>query len=236
MIIQSKYKTTYIYGIISKDKIRFDDSDLFRADLWKYAVLKKIKIWWGTPAKNENIPKSKTILGIQCTYKNIMTGEEIDSDAHCGQLESSDLITKEIKLKQGDYFNKFYIGFDTNISFIKFTTKNDEVIEFGEPIPEDLKKVQLNEGGLNMVQCFIGYYNKNRITALGCKYISKKDYIFLNIMDILRLRHFFKINDKERDKWNNEKRLNNCNLFIKAIAKLCLLPDAQFYSIIKYCA
>ena len=235
MIIESKYDSTPIYGIISKDKKRFNDCDLFKDDLWKYAVLKKITIWWGTPKKIENTTRIKTLLGIQCKYKNIMTGKEEESQAHCGHLESNDIEVKHIELKPNDYFNHFYIGFDTSISYIKFETKEKESIEFGQPIKEDLKKVKTNIGNEPyMVQCFIGYYNENRITALGCKIIKKKDYIILNIMDILRLRHFLKFNIKEQEKWKDKNFLNQHKLFIRAVANLCLLPDSQFYSVIKY--
>lgn len=237
MIIQAKYDSTPIYGIISKDKKRFSDCDLFKADLWKYAFLKKIKIWWGTPQKSDITPKIKTLLGIQCRYKNIMTGEEIESEAHCGNLESNDILTNEIIIKNDDYFNHFYIGFDTAISYIKFTTKNEEVIEFGEQIKDEIKKVKINmDNEPKMVQCFTGYYNESRITALGCKFIKKKDYLFLYLMDILRIRHFFKVNKEESEKWKDKNRLNQYNLYLKAVAKLCLLPDTQFYSVIKYCA
>ena len=236
MIIESKYSSTPIYGIISKDKKRFDDIDLFKGDLWKYATLKSIKIWWGTPRLTENFPKIKTLLGIQCTYKNIMTGEEKQSDAHCGVLDSNDITISEVKLQPGDYFNHFHIGFDFPISYIKFTTKNNEKIEFGQPIKEEVKKVQLNlDNEPNMIQCFVGYYNKNRITALGCKYIKKRDYLFIYIMDILRLRHFFKLNPKEKEKWEDNNKLKQYSLYIKTIAKICLLPDNQFHSVIKYC-
>ena len=235
MKLLSKFNTTPIYGIISKDKKRFSDCDLFKADLWKYAVLTKIKIWWGSPQKSENNIKNKTLLGIQCKYKNIMTGEEKESESHCGILDSNDIEQKEININENDYFNHFYIGFDTFISYIKFTTKNKEVIEFGEKSNE--KKVTINMvHDDQMVQCFIGYYNDYGITALGCKFIKRKDYIFLHIMDILRLRHFFKINQNEKEKWLDNNRINQCNLYIKTIAKVCLLPESQFYSIIKYCA
>lgn len=237
MIIESKYENTPIFGIIPVNQRRFDDCDLFKGDLWKYAVLKKIKVWWGTAQKNKNIPKTKTLIGIQCGYKNIITGEEKESVSHCGIIESNDIMIGEINLKQGDYFNQFHIGFDTSISYIKFTTKDNEKIEFGEQIKDEVKKVKVNMGiEPNMVQCFRGYYNDNCVTALGCKFIKKKDYSFLNLIDILRLRHFFKMNEKEKEKWNEEDKLNNCSLFIKTIAKLCLLPDAQFTSVIKFYA
>ena len=236
MIIESKYRSTPLYGIISIDKKKFNDCDLFKGDMWKYAVLKKIQIWWGTPLKNENLPKMKTLIGIKCSYKNIMTGEE-KVIAHCGNISGNDIDVKEISVEKGDYFNQFHIGFDTNISYIKFSTKDNKQIEYGERIDGEYKTINLNyETEPNMVQCLIGYYNENRISALGCKYIKKKYYIFLNLMDIFRLRHLFKYNEEIKKKWSDKNQLDKCNLIIKALAKLCLLPDAQFYSIIKYFA
>ena len=96
-----------------------------------------------------------------------------------------------------------------------------------------MKTVKLNNDK-NMIQCFIGYFNKNRILALQCKYISIKNYNFINLMDILRLRHFFKKNEKEKEKWKNKSLLNKYNIYIKSVAKLCTLPDNHFFSVIKY--
>ena len=231
--IEEKYDITPMYGIIlAKNKIRFNDCELFKGDSWKYATLKKIKIWWGSPQKIE-ISKNKTLLGIQCKYKNIITGEEKESLIHSGKLSSSDIEEKNIELKQGEYFNKFDIGFDYEISYIKFETNLNSIIEFGKKINSEMKTVKLNSDK-NMIQCFIGYYNKDRITSLQCKYISIKNFNFINIIDVLRLRHFFKMNEKEKEKWNNKNLLNKYNTYIKTVAKLCLLPDNQFYSVIKY--
>ena len=193
---------------------------------------KKNKNMWGSPNKKE-LSKNKTLLGIQCKYKNIITGEEKESLIHSGQLSSSDITEKNIELKQGEYFKKFYIGFDYEISYIKFETNFNSIIEFGQKINSEIKTVKLNNDK-NMIQCFIGYYNKDRITSLQCKYISIKNFNFINIIDILRLRHFFKMNEKEKEKWKNKKFLNKYNTYIKAVAKLCLLPDNQFYSIMKF--
>ena len=233
MFIEKKYKTTPMFGIIQlKERIRFNDCDLFKEELWKYAVLKNIKLWWGSPQQKE-ISKTKTLLGIQCAYKNIITGEEKNSLIHSGKLSSSDITVKEIVLKTGEFFTKFNIAFDSEISYIKFETNLNSIIEFGDKGNKDMKTVKLNQG-INMVQCFIGYYNKNRILALQCKYISRKDFIIINIMDILRLRHHFNTNGKEKEKWSNKNLLNKLNPSIKIIAKLCLLPDNHFFCVIKY--
>ena len=54
------------------------------------------------------------------------------------------------------------------------------------------------------------------------------------MIDIFRLRHFFKANVKEKEKWKNKNILNKYNIYIKAVTKLCLLPDNQFYCVIKF--
>ena len=87
-----------------------------------------------------------------------------------------------------------------------------------------------------MIHSFVGYYNTYGLRALGCKYILKKDFILINLMGILRLRHIFKINEKEKEKWEDPKELNKLSTEMKAIAKLCQLPDAQFASVMKFCA
>ena len=231
--IEEKFDMSPILGLIlAKNKIKFNDSELFKGNSWIYAVLKKIRIWWGSPNKKE-LSKNKTLLGIQCKYKNIITGEEKESLIHSGQLLSSDIIEKNIELKAGEYFNKFYIGFDYEISYIKFETNLNSVLEFGTKKNSEMKTIKLNNGK-NMIQCFNGYYNKDRITALQCKYISIKNFNFINMIDIFRLRHFFKVNEKEKEKWKNKNILNKYSTYIKAVAKLCLLPDNQFYSVIKF--
>ena len=238
MFIESKYRQTPVFGIVPKEGKKFVHKELFKEELWKYAVLKSIKVWWGTPIRNGTLGKEKTLLRIHCRYQNIMTGEIKDSSQHNSSSLSNDADCKEIVLEQGDYFNHFYIGFDNFISYIKFTTKDKKVIEFGQA-NKDVKTVKLNnEKEPNMLQCFIGYYYDNKITALGCNYIRKKDYIFLHLMDIFRIRHIFKTNEEEKKKWVNSITSvpNQYDIYIKTIVKLCSLPDTQFYTIIKYFA
>ena len=50
-MIEKKYKSTPTYGIIKQNCRRFDDSSSIGENIWKYAVLKKIQLWWGTPKK-----------------------------------------------------------------------------------------------------------------------------------------------------------------------------------------
>ena len=71
------------------------------------------------------------------------------------------------------------------------------------------------------------YYNEYGLTAFGCKYISRGDFNKVSILRILRLRHYFKVNESEKKRWSNEEELNRLPLEMKAIAKLCLLDDEK---------
>ena len=222
------FKTTFPLGVVPLDKKKFNDCQLFKDQKTENVKLIKIKLWWGTPYKKE---KLQTLLGIQCTYKNIQTGKEIISEPHCGELLTNDIIVKEINLQGKDYFNKFDIGFDySDIYSIGFKTKQGKTIKFGNDIS---KKIDVNYND-NLIQSFFGYYNDYGINALGCKYINKKDYILLNLKEFFKVRHLIKIGDQEIMKKTQKNNLKKLNLTNKAFARLCLLPESLFFNIIIY--
>ena len=130
-----------------------------------------------------------------------------------------------IRTKRKWFFTKFNVDFDTAITHLKFTAKNGDFLEVRKE-KEETKKTH----------SFIGYYNQYGLKALGCKYISRKDFILINLMGILRLRHFFKINKAEKEKWENPIELAKLTKEMKIVAKICVLPEAQFASIMKFCA
>ena len=91
------FKATSTLGVVPLNKIKFNDFQLFKEEKPENVKLIKIKIWWGTPCQNEIslTIKPPTLLGIQCTYKNIQTEKEITSEPHCGKLLSNDIIVKD---------------------------------------------------------------------------------------------------------------------------------------------
>lgn len=235
-MLKDKYNSTPVYGFIPRDKTRFCDADLFGDDLWKYATLRKIKLWYGSPKSGDENVKDKVVLGIQAVYQDIVSGSKTTTEQHCGDLGKDDIESKELELKENDYFAKFNVDFDTAITHLKFTTRNGEILEVGNEKEETKRTVLLNEEKEpQMVQSFTGYFNTYGLRALGCKYISKKDYILINLMGVLRLRHVFKINEKEKKKWTEDEELNKLPMEMKAIAKLCALPDAPFAEVMKFC-
>ena len=238
---EKKYEKTPLFGYIPKNRIYFDDKDIFGDEQWKNVILKKIKIWYGTCGvkKGEEIPKHKIPLGIQCTYQNTATGEIKTSEQHCGELTSDDIEIKELELGLNDYFTNFHIGFDTFDSFIthlKFTTKKGKFIEFGEIKKEFEKTVILNERKEpQTLSLFSGYINNCGLTALGVVYISKKNFILVNFLGIFRLRHMMKKNEEEKIKWTNEEKLKNLPEGMRVVARLCNLPDSLFINVLKFC-
>lgn len=234
-MLENFFDSTPIYRIIAREKKYFNDLDLFGEELYKCVVLKKIKLWYGTPPSgNENI-KEKCILGIQCIYQDLVSGIKKTTEQHCGDLNGKDIETKELELKNNnDFFTKFNIDFTYSITHLKFTTKTGGILEFGFENEETKRTCEINMIKEDvMIHSFVGYYNKYGLVGLGCRYILRKKFIFLYFLDIMSLKNYFKINKKERQKWEKPKNINQLSYEMKTIAKLCLLPDKVYGSVMK---
>jgi len=236
-MMKDRYIPTPCFGYVPQDKIQFKDADLFGPEMWKYEIPSKIKLWYGTPKSGDENIKDKIVLGIQCEYTDTMSGKKTKTEQHCGDISREDVEIKELELKDNDYFTKFYIDIDKAVTHIKLETKNNEVIEIGTEKDEFKRTVELNSlKEPQMIQCFFGYYNIYGLRALGCKYISKKNFMLISLMGILRLRHVFKTNEEERKKWENPEELNKLNKKMQAVARLCALPDKTFSNVIQFCS
>ena len=235
-MLANRFKTTCCFGFIPKDNTMFRDYELFGSEMWKYEILNKIKIWYGTPKSGDDNIKNKLVLGIQCVYTDTITGNKTTTEQHIGDLSKEDFEIKELELKEDDYINKCYLDFEGGITHLKFLTKKGETFEVGVENDETKKTVDINlEKEPHMIHSFFGYFNTYGLRALGFKYISKKNFILINLMGILRLRHIFLINEEEKNKWTNPEELNKLNLKMKAVAKLCLLPDKTFSGVLMFC-
>ena len=232
--ILEKYDETPIYGYLPKERTKFCDQELFGEGLWKYVILRKIKLWYGSAKSGDEKLKDKCVLGIQCVYQDLKTGNIKTTQQHCGKLNTDDIEIKELELKNHDYFNKMNIDFDYAVTHLKFTTKKGELIEVGNETEFTKKTVWMNELVDVMIQSFEGYFNTYGLRALRCKYIKRKHFIYFHLLGILRLRHLFIINDEERKKWEDPKELSKLPIEMKAIAKLCSFPDENFISVLKY--
>ena len=57
-----------------------------------------------------------------------------------------------------------------------------------------------------------------------------KDFCFIRLMDIFRLKN--KIKKEGKEKYINE--MSKLDIGMKCVLKVCLLPDNQFITVIKY--
>ena len=130
--------------------------------------------------------------------------------------------------KENDYINKVNLDFEGGITHLKFMTKNGDSVEVGVEKDDTKKTVDINlEKTPHMVQSFFGYYNTYGLRALGFKYISKKDFILINLMGIFRLRHLFQISEDTKKKWETKEEQDKLDKELKTVVKLCLLSNSN---------
>ena len=237
-------KSTPPYGIIPRKSIRFDDKDLFDSNLLNFSILKRLKIWFGrSRAKEreedsslENVIKNeeKCVLGVQGTYKNLLTGKEIVGGkyrANFGRVVEM----REIDLEEGDFFDKFYINQKVSIYHITFQSNRGYYISVGKDNGINSKTILINQSKYPcVIQCLHGNYNSEGINALGFHYINYNSYLFIKFMPVLRLRHLFKTSNKEKDKWKNTKHNRKLPYKMRVLCLSCLLPDNQFSNILNF--
>ena len=231
-MLANKVKSSYIYGLIEKDgptKEKLIGKELYPENLLSSTTIKEIKLWFGSPSGKNDI---KSLLGIQIKYINYITGERKETEYQGAKIEGTDVETQSLIIKEGDYLSKMNLGFDEYITHIKFTTIKGEKIEFGIII-EANEKQSVNEINLdnNIILNIRGYYSPSGVRAIGCDYISFKDFCFIRFIDLLRLRLKLK---KEEYKKKCEDNYNKYNDGIKTFYRACSLPDACFANILKY--
>jgi len=230
-----KVQSSYIYGFIEKDspgKVKLQGTDeLYPMHLKPSSTIKKIKIWFGAPKEKNDI---KSIIAIQVKYINYITGEKKETAIQGSSIDGTDITTEELEIKEGDYLSKFNIGFEDYITHIKFSTKKSNSIELGTIIEENEKRStnEINEKD-NIILNIKGYYTPNGIRAIGVDYIPFKDFCFIRLMDVFRLRLRLKKNEVEKKKYT-EEAISKLNYEAQCFIKLCLLPDKTFLGVIKY--
>ena len=232
---KDKIKYTICYGFIESDnpnqKNLICSRDLFSDNLFSTTTIKSIKLWFGSPPEKKDI---KSLLGIQVKYINYLTGEKKETNYQGAKIEGTDIETKELEIKEGEYLSQFNLIFREYITYIKFGTKNN-VIEFGNYNKDNelssLKELNLEN---NVILNIKGFMSLNGIRCIGCDYISHKDFFFIRTMDIFILRHRVKKNKKYIDKYSNHAEIDKLNDEMKFFLKICSLPDTPFQKIVKY--
>ena len=232
---ERSYEYTPSYGFIRKEYNRFNDKKLFKGKLYLFAILKKIKLWYGTPTPGDNNLNTKVILGVECEYK--LEGKKIVAEKHCGKITNDDIEVKDLELGDDDYFIKFFICSDDIIKYIKLESYKGKVIELGQYEENLNRKITINEEkNPHVIQSLYGFYDNYGLRAVGFQHVPRINMLVLNLIVILRLRHQVKNDMKKKEYWSNEKNLGKLDYGMKAIVKSVFLPDVPFSYIFKYCS
>ena len=209
------------YRWVYQDSKSFDDmQNIFKEKYLQQKII-KLKIWSG---KKDG---SDVIYGIQAFYKNINTGKLTITDEYKGDGFQT---VEEFNIKSNEYLNKFYVRFDTEITRVGFETNKGNKFIVGDGKGED-KYIKINDGN-NIIITIYGCYNKY-LEAIGVGYVERNWYLKKMCFGYFELRFKFKKDENFKNEWL--KKYDNLNLFEKALLKTCILPDAAFTQIIRFC-
>ena len=218
-------KYTGVYGGIDQESKLWDDfEDMGEEELLKHKIV-KIQIFTG------EYSGKKAIFGIDITYKNLSTGENKKTQEHRGTQQFLD--SKELNIKTDEYLTDFHIRFTNEaeyISQIGFTTNKKQSILEGSEEGED-KTIESN-GGENIIIGTFGYVNK-KLDAMGCLYVSKKEYFKKKLFRFFMLRNLAKKDEKFKKACDD--KFNELPNDFKYLWRAINLPDAPLAIVIKYC-
>jgi len=217
------------YGYIDLNSKYFDDSkDLGGTDkaLLEH-IIKSIKIFSG---KKDNII---IIGGIQITYWNLKTKENIELNERKGDIQYEDEDIEKFDIKPGEYLTNFYIRFDNNSNYITqlgFETNKKRKILKGCETGE-LKYININ-GGENYILGTFGNFNQ-KLDSFGVLYMNFKDYIQSKYKAYFELE--FKIRKDKSFKDKIKQNYETLSESYKYLFKSCTLPNSLFLEIMKFC-
>lgn len=174
---------------------------------------------------------NKSIYGIQFIYRNIYDYKEttfIDVKS-----EEKDLLEQEMDFNNENIKDlRFWIDQDTKLTGFEVTTNKNHVKKFGYGNDDQLIIVPDFEDGKKIV---VGFGccadNKEGITSLYAYYVRKNQYIAVIYSGLLSLK--IKLKDPKY-KEQIEKKLEKMDEKNKIAFLVALLPDNQFFNIIKY--
>lgn len=213
------YEATPNYGLITEYSKNLDDCEKFKECLIGYRLY-KIKTW------SENM---SGIVGIQLCYKDRETNEEIIS---INKHRPEDSNYQEFILEPLELITGISIWINNSLNGFEIKTNKKRIKRFGYDIGEKIVPEEFEENNTNVILGFFFTYEVNsNISSMGCYYLNKNYFSIILYSAILYLR--IKLKD---EKYKNEikNKLPNMDISYKALYYACLLPNNQFYGIIKY--
>ena len=213
------YQATPNYGLITENSILLDDLQIFKEFLISYRM-HRIRCWQN---------KQLAIIGIQLYYKDRYTNEEIIS---INKVKNADSTLIEFNLNPLEYITGLTI-YKTDLlnGFSIITNKKREKL-FGYDIGEQIIPESFEEEGKNVILGFFFTFEQNLvISSIGCYYLNRIFFSLILYSGILYLR--IKLKDEGFRK-EIENKLDKLDKPYIALYKICLLPNIQFYGVLKY--
>lgn len=213
------YQTTPNYGLITENSLLLDDLLIFKEFLICYRI-HKIRCWQN---------KQLGIIGVQLYYKDRDTNEEIIS---MNKIKNTESTLVEFILDPLEFITGITI-YKTDLlnGFCIITNKKREKL-FGYDYGDKIIPESFEEDGKNVILGFCFTFESNLvISSIGCYYLNRIFFSLILYSGILYLR--IKLKD-EKFKNEIEKKLNDLDKSYIALYKICLLPNIQFYGILKY--
>ena len=173
--------------------------------------------------------KQLGIIGIQLYYKDRDTNEEIIS---INKVKNADSTLIEFNLNPLEYITGLTI-YKTDLlnGFSIITNKKREKL-FGYDIGEQIIPESFEEEGKNVILGFFFTFEQNLvISSIGCYYLNRIFFSLILYSGILYLR--IKLKDEGFRK-EIENKLDKLEIPDIALYKICLLPNIQFYGVLKY--
>ena len=215
------------YGSIEQNDKYFDDHPNLGNNYLQYKI-SKIKFWKNK--KGNNI----IITGIQTTYKNIGSDEEIISEEYRGINNDNNSETLEFNLEPREYIINVRLSFsESSIFRIVFKTNLKNEFSVGDKKDDEFDVIELNNDKKKFVLSFFGTYGNNNLTSIGFFINKSEEFFEYFIKGYFQLKLFLSNKDNlsiiEKKIENNEYDYEN-----KALIRACKLPKILFHQIIKY--
>ena len=215
------------YGSIEQNDKYFDDHPNLGNNYLQYKI-SKIKFWKNK--KGNNV----IITGIQTTYKNIGSDEEIISEEYRGINNDNNSETVEFNLEPREYIINVRLSFsESSIFRIVFKTNLKNEFSVGDKKDDEFDVIELNNDKKKFVLSFFGTYGNNNLTSIGFFINKSEEFFEYFIKGYFQLKLFLSNKDNlsiiEKKVENNEYDYEN-----KALIRACKLPKILFHQIIKY--
>ena len=215
------------YGSIEQNDKYFDDHPNLGNNYLQYKI-SKIKFWKNK--KGNNV----IITGIQTTYKNIGSDEEIISEEYRGINNDNNSETVEFNLEPREYIINVRLSFsESSIFRIVFKTNLKNEFSVGDKKDDEFDVIELNNDKKKFVLSFFGTYGNNNLTSIGFFINKSEEFFEYFIKGYFQLKLFLSNKDNlsiiEKKIENNEYDYEN-----KALIRACKLPKILFHQIIKY--